>query len=179
MLARFRTTTTRAVTFDASRPLRAVLGRPCCVAAARAFHNAIAEFTRLGPNGTLVTNEVSIRVGDSGEAYVCIPTEVGYALQAGSCLVHDSSALPKRPDRLTLSYFHDTQHFALGNRYTVICLGVATYILIVRLITWLPPPSRPSAPPPPDYCKYKSSNLVPLRCDAYNRPGRNPGWYLT
>jgi hypothetical protein len=162
MLARFRTTTTRAVTFDASRPLRAVLGRPCCVAAARAFHNAIAEFTRLGPNGTLVTNEVSIRVGDSGEAYVCIPTEVGYALQAGSCLVHDSSALPKRPDRLTLSYFHDTQHFALSNHHTVLCLDVAADILITRLITWLPPPSCASTASSPVYRKYKPSNLISI-----------------
>ncbi|KAF2444495.1 hypothetical protein P171DRAFT_432517 [Karstenula rhodostoma CBS 690.94] len=108
MLARSRTTITRVVTFNALRPLRGA-------AAARAFHNATAEFTRLGPEGTLVTNKVSIRVGDPGEAYVCIPTEVGYALQAGGCLAHNSSALPKRPDRLTLSYFHDTQHFALDS----------------------------------------------------------------
>ncbi|KAL5434963.1 hypothetical protein PMIN06_011231 [Paraphaeosphaeria minitans] len=115
MLARFRTTTTRAVTFNASRPLHAVIGRPCCAAAARAFHNATAEFTKLCPEGTLVTKEVSIRVGDPGEAYVCTPTEVGYALQAGGCLAHSPSALPKRLDRLTLSYFHDTQQFALDN----------------------------------------------------------------
>jgi hypothetical protein len=60
----------------------------------RAFHIATAEFTNLGPDGTLVTKEVSIRVGDPGEAYVLIPTEVGYDLQAGRCLTNSSSALP-------------------------------------------------------------------------------------
>ncbi|KAH7399647.1 hypothetical protein BKA66DRAFT_452276 [Pyrenochaeta sp. MPI-SDFR-AT-0127] len=115
MLAGFRTTTTRVVTFNALRPLRAVNGRPSYAAAARAFHNATAEFTKLGPEGTLVIKEVSIRVGDPGEAYICIPTEVGFALQASSCLAHIPSALPKRLDRLPLSYFHDTQHFALDS----------------------------------------------------------------
>lgn len=179
MLARFQTTTARAVTSGALRPLCAVVGRPGCAATARAFHKATAEFTKLGPEGTLVTNKVSIRVGDPGEAYVCIPTEVGYALQAGSCLAHNSSALPKRPDRLALSYFHDTQHFALGNYYTVVCLVVAADVLIVRLITWLPPPSRSSTTSPPVYCEYKPGNLISLRCNAYNRSGRNSRWYLT
>ncbi|KAF2649432.1 hypothetical protein K491DRAFT_200381, partial [Lophiostoma macrostomum CBS 122681] len=48
-----------------------------------------------------------------GEAYVMIPSAVGCALQAGSYLTNSSLALPRRPDRLVLSYFHDTQHFAL------------------------------------------------------------------
>jgi hypothetical protein len=112
------------VTFNAPKSLRAVIGRPCY------FHNATGEFTKLGPEGKPVTNEISIAVGDPGEAYICIPTEVGYALQASS-----SSAPPKRPDRLALSYFHDTQHFAFGNRYNVLCPVVAAEILIIRLIT--------------------------------------------
>ncbi|KAF1849437.1 uncharacterized protein K460DRAFT_280532 [Cucurbitaria berberidis CBS 394.84] len=115
MLAGFRTTTTRAVTFNAPRPLRAIIGRPCYAAATRAFHNATAEFTQLGPEGKLVKKEISIRVGDPGDAYVCIPTDVGYALQASGRLAHSSPALPKRLDRLALSYFHDTQHFALDS----------------------------------------------------------------
>lgn len=101
------------ITRSFSRPFHAVIGRPHCAATSRAYHTAKAEFTSLGPEGTLVSREVTIQVGDPGEAYVLIPTEVGDALRTGSCLAN-SSAPPKRPDRLTLSYFHDTQHFALS-----------------------------------------------------------------
>ncbi|KAF9730013.1 hypothetical protein PMIN01_11946 [Paraphaeosphaeria minitans] len=81
-------------------------------AAARAIHVASAELTNVGPDGTLVTEEVSIRVGDPGEAYVLIPTEVGNALRAGSRLSNSSSAFLERLDRFKMSFFHDTQHFA-------------------------------------------------------------------
>jgi hypothetical protein len=70
MLARFRITSARAGAFNALKPLRTVIGRPCRAAAARSFHNATAEFTKLGPEGILVTNKVSICVGDPGEAYI-------------------------------------------------------------------------------------------------------------
>lgn len=119
MLARFHTGTARAVhaaiarPFYAPRPFRAAIRRPC--ATVRACHNATAKFTKLEPDGALATKEVTISVGDPGEAYVLIPTEIGYALRAGSCLTSSPSALPKRPDRFALSYFHDTQHFAIGN----------------------------------------------------------------
>lgn len=112
MLPKFRTVTARAAR---PRSFRAAIGPPCH-AATRACHVATGKFTNLQPDGTLVTKEVSIRVGDPGEAFVLIPTEVGNALQAGSYLTNNLSALPKRPDRFALSYFHDTQHFALGNR---------------------------------------------------------------
>lgn len=114
MLARFHTATTRTVHTATARPFYAP--RPFRAAIARACHTATAEFTNLWPDGTLVTKEVSIQVGNPGEAYVLIPTEIGYALQAGSYPSNSSSTLPKRPDRFALSYFHDTQHFALGKR---------------------------------------------------------------
>ncbi|KAF1962574.1 hypothetical protein CC80DRAFT_400630 [Byssothecium circinans] len=103
--------------FCAPRSFRAQfgIGRPCYAATARAFHNATAQFTNLGPEGAPVTKEISIRVGDPGEAYVCIPPEVGYALRAASRLSNSSSAPPKRSDRFPLSYFHDTQHFSLDS----------------------------------------------------------------
>lgn len=121
MFNRMRITTTRAVyiaslqSFNAPRPFHIGIRQPCSATIARAHHTATAKFTNLGPEGTPVTKEVSIQVGEPGDAYVLIPTEVGDALQAGNNLVNSSSAPPKRPDRLTLSYFHDTQHFALGN----------------------------------------------------------------
>jgi hypothetical protein len=129
MLARCRTVNARVALIAIPRPLcalrpfRAVIGRPRYAAAARVFHTATAEFTNLGSEGTLVTKEVSIRIGDPGETYVCIPTDIGYALQTGSCLTNSSSTLPKRLDRFSLSYFHETQHFALGNRPAVLMSG--------------------------------------------------------
>lgn len=113
MLSKFRTATARAAR---PRTFRTAIGPPCHAATTRACHVATGEFTNLQPDGTVVTKEISIRVGDPGEAYVLIPTEVGNALQAGSSLTNNLSALPKRPDRFALSYFHDTQHFALSNR---------------------------------------------------------------
>ncbi|KAF2497352.1 hypothetical protein BU16DRAFT_559103 [Lophium mytilinum] len=89
--------------------------RPCYAATTRACHTATAEFTDLGPDDTLVTKDISIGVSDPGEAYVLIPTEVGYALPVGNCLTSSSSALPKPPGRLRLMYYHDTQHFALDS----------------------------------------------------------------
>ena len=171
MLARFRPTTTRAANFNSSR-LRAVTGRPCR-AAVRTFHHATGEFTKLGPEGTLVTEEVSIQVGDPGEAYVCIPTEVGYALQASGGAAHT-----KRPDRLAITYFHDTHHFAFGNCHTLSYLVVSADILIVRLVTWLPPRSRSSTASPPICREFKPSNIIPLRLDSYNRSRRNQRWYI-
>ena len=47
-----RTTTTRVVTLNASRPLCAVTGQLYCAIAAGAIHNATVVFTKLEPEGT-------------------------------------------------------------------------------------------------------------------------------
>lgn len=145
MLTTFRTLNARVAHLSIARPFyaaprlfRAVPGRLCYAAAARAFHVATGEFTDLRPDGALVTKEVSIRIGDPGEAYVLIPTEIGYALQAGSRLTHEPLPLPKRPDRFPLSFFHEIQSFALGNsvRYHVV------YLLLIFQLS----DSSPSCP---------------------------------
>lgn len=98
------------------RLFRAAVGPFYYVATTRTCHIATGKFTNLESDGKLATKQVSIRVGDPGQTYVLIPTEVGFAVQASSCLAKTSSAaLPEHPDRLALKYFHDTQHFALGN----------------------------------------------------------------
>jgi hypothetical protein len=122
MLARLRTGTAQAADiailqrFSGSRPSIAAIRPPCHAATTRSCHVTTGQFINLGPDGTLVTKDVSIRVGDPGEAYVLIPTEVGYALQASSFLIDSLSALQKRPDRFALRYYHDTQHFAPSKR---------------------------------------------------------------
>ncbi|EFQ91164.1 hypothetical protein PTT_12075 [Pyrenophora teres f. teres 0-1] len=117
MLAGFRATTARAATciFNAPRPLRAVIDRRSRAAAARWCHSTTATFAKPSLEGIVVNKKVSIAIGDPGEAYVCIPAEIGYALQASRSLARNPSTPPNRPDRLALSYFHDTQHFALDS----------------------------------------------------------------
>ncbi|KAF1974044.1 hypothetical protein BU23DRAFT_579991 [Bimuria novae-zelandiae CBS 107.79] len=119
MLAGFRTTTTRAAPCTTLRTLRAVVGRPCCVIAARALHNATAEFTELGPEGTLVTKDVSIRIGDPGEAYVCIPTEVGYALQADSSPSCPRLVVPQELPRQSTANTSPATLYHYGLMYTI------------------------------------------------------------
>lgn len=117
MLARLRVATARAAHTATVHPFsslglfRFAIRPPSYAAATRACHVATGKFSSLEPDGTLVMKDVSIRVGDPGEAYVLIPKEVGYALQASG---HLTNTLSKRSDRFALSYFHDTQHFALG-----------------------------------------------------------------
>lgn len=102
---------------------------PSFAAAARAHHAATGKFTKEGPDGTPVTEEVSMYIGDPGSAYVTIPTEVGDALRAGamkasalkaagSSLADGSSTPSKHPDRHPLLFFHDTQHFASGSPFS-------------------------------------------------------------
>lgn len=69
----------------------------------------------LGSDGTIVTKEVFIAMGDPGDAFVLIPAEIGFAIRGGSYLTNGSISHSKRPDELALTYSHDTQHFALGN----------------------------------------------------------------
>ncbi|PVI01539.1 hypothetical protein DM02DRAFT_627578 [Periconia macrospinosa] len=94
-----------------SRPLHAI-GPPYYAATSRAHHTATAKFTSLGPKGAPVTKEISIHACSPGGAYVMIPTEVGFALRAASSLPQPPVP-PQRGERLPLTYFHDTQHFAL------------------------------------------------------------------
>lgn len=82
-------------------------------ARARACHSATADFVNYGAYGELVTDKVSIRIGDPGESYVMIPPEIGHALQAGSSLINGPT-VPHGCARYALSFFHDTQHFAHG-----------------------------------------------------------------
>ena len=80
-------------------------------ATARALHTVTADFINHGPDGALVTNKVSIEIGDPGEAYVMIPPEVGRAFQAGSLLTN-GSAPTNGSAKCALNFFHDTQQSA-------------------------------------------------------------------
>jgi hypothetical protein len=90
MLSRSSNITARAVHitiprfFNARRPLVASVGRPCYAAATRTLHSATAKFTNLGPEGTPVTKDVSIVVGNPGASYVIIPQKsaMPYRLKA-------------------------------------------------------------------------------------------------
>jgi len=118
MFARFRTATTRAG--HLTPRLRAFPHTRTCYA-------ATGKFTNIGQVGIPINDDVSIMIGDKEEAYVLIPTEVGYALKAGIYLSNNPSSFLKRPDRLALRYFHNTQSFALGK------LPIPSYLTFVLI----------------------------------------------
>ena len=76
-------------------------------------HAAIGEFVNQGPNNSLVTSKVSIRMGNPEDQYVLVPPEIGRAFQAAALLTNDSSAVAN-PNKSSLIFHHDTKHFVLG-----------------------------------------------------------------
>ncbi|PNY23786.1 uncharacterized protein TCAP_06274 [Tolypocladium capitatum] len=77
----------------------------------RAFHSAKADFITIGTNGTLLTRQPDIFIGDPHEAYIIIDINVGLtfrsaiAKQAGLSLTAD-------PNKVPLAFHHDSRHFA-------------------------------------------------------------------
>jgi hypothetical protein len=55
---------------------------------------------------------VPVIIGEPGETYVLIETEVGSAFRAASPFISASAASAK--DRCKLTFFHDSQHFGFG-----------------------------------------------------------------
>ncbi|PGH01823.1 hypothetical protein GX51_05003 [Blastomyces parvus] len=78
----------------------------------RHCHHATAQFIRQAPSGKIEKSQVRIQIGDPGNTYVLIPPEVGYAIQAARLLGHDLTSPGQARDRLKLTFYHDTQHFA-------------------------------------------------------------------
>lgn len=133
MLRRVYAAATRP--FYAPRLSRIAVRRPGDVIITRAFHEGTGDFTTLAPDGTHSTKVISVYVGDPGESYVMIPTEIGDALRAAT----STATSTPHPDRLPLTYFYDTKHFAAG-KY----LPSATWCL--AMADSLGPDSSPSSP---------------------------------
>ncbi|KAF2009040.1 hypothetical protein BU24DRAFT_428992 [Aaosphaeria arxii CBS 175.79] len=81
----------------------------------RSFFKAAADFTNIGSKGTLAKEKITIYIDGPEESYVCIPAEIGHALQAAARLINSEPSLPQRLDRVSLKYFDDSNHFALAS----------------------------------------------------------------
>jgi hypothetical protein len=79
----------------------------------RTFSIKPAEFITIGAQGSLVTREVNVWLGEPHQAFVLLPTDIGNAIKAG-CAWQDGLSLEADPQICTLTFSHDTQHFAHG-----------------------------------------------------------------
>lgn len=79
----------------------------------RAFHDGKAEFIMFDAKGSLQTQQFDIFIGEPHQAYIIFHKEIGLAMksaiarQTGICLTLD-------PEKIPLTFFHDTLHFAHG-----------------------------------------------------------------
>ena len=84
------------------------------VTSRRAFHDAKADFIFYGSRGSLTTRKLDIFIGDPHETYIIFDKDVGFALK--SAIAKQAGVpLPSDLEKLPLSFFHDSLHFANGN----------------------------------------------------------------
>lgn len=65
----------------------------------------------MGPQGTPITRQIDVWLGDPGSAYVMSDPKFSQAFQAERALQGDRSN-PQDPEFLPLEFHHDTRHFA-------------------------------------------------------------------
>lgn len=80
----------------------------------RHFHEITTDFITQDTTGNLASKKVSVIIGNPGQAYVLISPSVGEDFR-------NASSTAATQDRCKLSFFHDTQHFGLGE--TLPCVG--------------------------------------------------------
>ncbi|EAS27280.3 uncharacterized protein CIMG_13495 [Coccidioides immitis RS] len=84
---------------------------------ARYLHQVTGDFLNYDAKGIPVSTKVPVFIGDPGETFVLITTDIGRALHAAS---HDRLKLTALPsgkageDSCPVTFFHDTQHFGFG-----------------------------------------------------------------
>lgn len=77
----------------------------------RAHHSATGRFITISPQGTPVTREIEVWLGDPGNAYVMFDPEISRAFQTGTIL-QGGSSLAQDQDLYPLNFHHDTRHFS-------------------------------------------------------------------
>ncbi len=125
----------------------------------RNFYAATGSFVSLDSHGSPVTEEVKIFHGDDHEAYVVIPPEIGYALQAGSLLTNNMSRY-QDPERHALTFFHETKSFAHGMQPFRDCL-LENVSLTEGVGTEATSPSFPRLEIPRDLPRQNDGNQSP------------------
>ena len=75
---------------------------------ARYFHRATADFLNYNSKGYLVTEKVSVIVGNPGKTYLLVYSEVGSVFRAAAKEFHISADVG---ETCKLASFHESQHF--------------------------------------------------------------------
>jgi hypothetical protein len=77
----------------------------------RSHHTATAQLITMSPQGTPITRQIDVWLGDRGSAYVYFDPEFSQPFQADRALQCDGST-PQDPGLIPLEFHHDTRHFA-------------------------------------------------------------------
>ncbi|KFY73344.1 hypothetical protein V499_06560 [Pseudogymnoascus sp. VKM F-103] len=77
----------------------------------RPHHTATARLITMSPQGTPITRQIKIWLGDLGSAYVMFDPEFSQAFQTDSTLQGGDSTT-QDPELIPLEFHHDTRHFA-------------------------------------------------------------------
>ncbi|KAK0112354.1 hypothetical protein ONS96_014926 [Cadophora gregata f. sp. sojae] len=77
----------------------------------RAHHSATARFTTITPQGTPITRDIEIWLGEPAEAYVMFDPEISKAFQT-SAIANGGCSLTQDLELCPLNFHHDTRHFS-------------------------------------------------------------------
>lgn len=85
----------------------------------RAHHSATGRFITISSQGTPVTREIELSLGDPGSTYVTFDPEISRAFKAGAIL-QGGGSLAQDQDLYPLKFYHDTRHFSHGKEFASI-----------------------------------------------------------
>ena len=85
----------------------------------RSHHSATARLVTMSPQGTPITRQIEVWLGDPRSAYVYFDPEFSQTFQTKSTLQENGST-PQDPELLPLEFHHDTRHFARSIHLEVI-----------------------------------------------------------
>jgi hypothetical protein len=130
----------------------------------RAHHSATGRFITIGSQGTPVTREIEIWLGDPGNSYVMFDPEIGRMFMAGTTL-QGGCSLAQDPDLYPLTFYHDTRHFSHGKKFNFYDMASKIDRVLFRIIA-IPPPRVTTRSPTPIEREPKFSNSPCLRGDS-------------
>lgn len=83
----------------------------------RHFHQATGDFTSYDVKGVPTTTKVPIIVGEPGQTYVLVPTDIGRAFHTASLELNEPTrgiSAEATDETCKATFFHDSQHFGVG-----------------------------------------------------------------
>ena len=82
----------------------------------RAHHSATARFIIISSQGTPVTREIEVWLGDASNSYVMFDPEISRVFKKGTML-QSGCSLAQDQDLYPLIFYHDTRHFSHGKQF--------------------------------------------------------------